>query len=126
MANQQERKVVPEMLPAGKLIRDTRKSLDIPIPRIVKKVDISASEWRELEAGTLRVSFSTLTSVLDLLHIPLQTIFNTKKDDFFPFIRLAMGKEPRDLGAAELDEMHALYLDLLTFRRMRSTAPGRS
>lgn len=120
MENNLGQRALPEVRRAGLLIRDTRKSLGVPIPKLAKKVNISASEWRDLESGTLKVSFSTLTSIFDLLHIPLQTVFNTKEDDFFPFVRLAMGKDPADLTDEEVDEIYDLYLNLLEFRRERA------
>jgi transcriptional regulator with XRE-family HTH domain len=111
---------LPELYRLGRLIRTVRKRRGIPIPKLAEEVGLTPVEWLALEWGRLRVSYTTLTSILALLGISLAEIFGTKNDDFFPFVRLCMGKDPSDLTGGDADELYDLYLDLLAFRRMRS------
>ena len=104
----------------GQLIRNKRRRVKNPIPELAKAVGLTIHEWHDLELGRLNVRFSTLVNILDLLGIPLKAVFNTKKDDFFPFVGLAIGRDPADLAPEEADEIFQLYLELLEFRRIEN------
>lgn len=122
----EDREPPPELYRIGRLIRAIRKRRSQRIPKLAEEVGLTTAEWLALERGRLKVSFSTLADILDLLGIPLERVFDAKRDDFFPFIRLAMGSDPADLAAGEADEMYDFYLEVLEFRRERGNGPDAS
>jgi transcriptional regulator with XRE-family HTH domain len=102
------------------VIRANRKRGKNPIEKLAEEANLTAREWRELEQGRLTVSYTTLTTVLKRLGIPLGPFFDTDADDFFPFARMAFGTDPRDLPGEEANELYALYVELMAFREQRS------
>ncbi len=120
------REAMPQLRRVGQLIRAMRKRGRNPTRKLADKVSLTIHEWYAIEQGAHRLRFSTLRSVLDLLDIPVKTVFSTRKDDFFPFVRLTWGSDPGDLEPEEADEIYDLYLEVLEFRRERSKVPGKS
>ena len=118
--------VMNELYRIGRLIRNTRRRVKNPIQKLADEVNLTSDQWRALELGKLKLSFSTLSSILNLLGLPLPTVFNSKKDDFFPFVRLCMGKDPIGLTDEEADEIYDLYLELHEFRQKRSKSTDQS
>lgn len=116
----QRRRPVPLLRRIGFLIRNRRRRVKNPIPRLAREVGLTSDEWHAVEEGQLKVSYRTLTKILDILNTPLDVLFNANRDDFFPFVRLAMGKDPAQLTDEESDEMYEFYQELLEFRRIRS------
>ncbi len=102
----------------GPLIRTKRKRLAYSIEKLADEFSMTVREWQLLEQGRLRVEYSKLTDILELLKTPQREVFSATKNDFFPFI-LAMGEDPANLTGAEADDLYELYLEVLNFRRKR-------
>ena len=124
-AMRHNREGMPELRRVGRLIRAMRKRGRNPTRKLAERVGLTVNEWYAVEQGAHRLSFSNLRRVLDLLDIPVKTVFNSGKDDFFPFVRLACGTDPADLKPEEADEIYGLYLEILKFRREVSKGPAR-
>lgn len=110
---------VNELHRIGLLVRHHRKKKLNPVQKIARQAGLTQSDWFKLENGQLKIPFSTLTKIFEILQIPLDKAFNSKRTDFFPFITMAMGKNPTEIESHEIDEVYDLYLDLIEFRRKK-------
>ncbi|MGB2984963.1 MAG: helix-turn-helix transcriptional regulator [Phycisphaerae bacterium] len=104
-----------ELVRIGNRIRAGRLTLKLPIRVLAPKAGISISEWNQIEAGKYKVKYSILETLVELIGLRVEDIFNTREDDFFPFVRMAMGADPAELTAEEIDEAYSFFVEVMNF-----------